>query len=130
VLEAVNARSLTPDALGTAMPAAGFDLVVADLSFIPLTTVLPALVPLLHPRGTLLALVKPQFELQPGDIGKGGLVKRAASYDVVENKLRECCLQLGLNVIDWFESCVAGGDGNREFFVRASPADQPLEPAT
>lgn len=129
VLEGLNARSLTPDALGTAMPAAGFDLVAADLSFIPLTTVLPALVPLLSPRGTLLALVKPQFELQPGDIGKGGLVKRAASYTVVEHKLREACHELGLRVIDWFESSVAGGDGNREFFVRASPADQPLEPA-
>ncbi|WP_295641917.1 TlyA family RNA methyltransferase [uncultured Methylibium sp.] len=120
-IEGVNARSLTREALGAAMPAAGFDLVVADLSFIPLTTVLPALVPLLAANGTLLALVKPQFELQPKDIGKGGLVKHAASYAEVETKLREACAALGLAVIDWFDSPVAGGDGNREFFVRAAP---------
>ncbi len=120
-IEGVNARSLTRDALGAAMPAAGFDLVVADLSFIPLTTVLPALVPLLAASGTLLALVKPQFELQPKDIGKGGLVKHAASYAQVETKLREACTALGLAVVDWFDSPVAGGDGNREFFVRAAP---------
>ncbi len=103
------------------MPAAGFDLVVADLSFIPLTTVLPALAPLLAPGGTLLALVKPQFELQPKDIGKGGLVKSAASYAEVDTKLRAVCSELGLSVIDWFDSPVTGGDGNREFFVRAAP---------
>lgn len=120
-IEGLNARGLTRAALGEAMPAAGFDLVVADLSFIPLTTVLPALRPLLGPGGTLLALVKPQFELQPKDIGKGGLVKSAASYAEVETKLREACAALGLSVVDWFDSPVAGGDGNREFFVRAAP---------
>ena len=119
-IEGVNGRGLTREALGAAMPAAGFDLVVADLSFIPFTTVLPALAPLLAPSGTLLALVKPQFELQPKDIGKGGLVKSAASYDEVETKLREACAALGLAVIDWFDSPVAGGDGNREFFVRTA----------
>ncbi len=129
-IEGLNARGLTRDALGTAMPVAGFDLVVADLSFIPLTTVLPALVPLLAPGGTLLALVKPQFELQPKDIGKGGLVKHASSYAEVEAKLREACRQLGLQLLDWFDSPVAGGDGNREFFVRAAPAARPLEPKT
>ncbi len=120
-IEGVNARALTRDALGAAMPAAGFDVIVADLSFIPLTTVLPALRPLLAASGTLLALVKPQFELQPKDIGKGGLVKHATSYAEVETKLREACAALGLTVIDWFDSPVAGGDGNREFFVRAAP---------
>jgi 23S rRNA (cytidine1920-2'-O)/16S rRNA (cytidine1409-2'-O)-methyltransferase len=120
-IEGLNARGLTRDALGAAMPAAGFDLIVADLSFIPLTTVLPALLPLISPHGTLLALVKPQFELQPKDIGKGGLVKSAASYAEVETKLREACVALGLTVIDWFDSPVAGGDGNREFFVLAAP---------
>ncbi|WP_428420322.1 TlyA family RNA methyltransferase [Methylibium sp.] len=120
-IEGLNARGLTREALGASMPQAGFDVVVADLSFIPLTTVLPALVPLLAAGGTLLALVKPQFELQPKDIGKGGLVKSAASYAEVERKLREACRQLGLAVIDWIDSAVAGGDGNREFFIRAQP---------
>jgi 23S rRNA (cytidine1920-2'-O)/16S rRNA (cytidine1409-2'-O)-methyltransferase len=126
-IEGLNARGLTREALGAAMPAAGFDLIVADLSFIPLTTVLPALVPLLAPAGTLLALVKPQFELQPKDIGKGGLVKSAASYAEVEAKLREACRSLGLTVIDYVASAVTGGDGNREFFIRAAPVGRPLE---
>ena len=128
-IEGMNARSLTSEALSGAMPASGFDLVVADLSFIPLTTVLPALVPLLAPGGQLLALVKPQFELQPADIGKGGLVKRAASYAVVEAKLREACRSLGLVVNDWLDSAIAGGDGNREFFLRAAPGAPPPEPS-
>ncbi len=119
--EGLNARALTRAALGAAMPPTGFDLIVADLSFIALTTVLPALPGLLAPAGTLLALVKPQFELQPEDIGKGGLVKDAASYVKVEHKLRMACGSLGLDVIDWFESAVTGGDGNREFFIRARP---------
>jgi 23S rRNA (cytidine1920-2'-O)/16S rRNA (cytidine1409-2'-O)-methyltransferase len=120
-IEGANARALTREVLGDAMPAAGFDVVVADLSFIPLTTVLPALMPLLAERGTLLALVKPQFELQPKDIGKGGLVKSGASYAEVERKLRGVCTELQLDVLDWFDSAITGGDGNREFFVRAQP---------
>jgi 23S rRNA (cytidine1920-2'-O)/16S rRNA (cytidine1409-2'-O)-methyltransferase len=126
-IEGANARGLTRAALGAAMPAAGFDLVVADLSFIPLTTVLPALVPLMAPSGQLLTLVKPQFELQPADIGKGGLVKHAASYAVVEAKLRDACRSLGLVVTDWLDSAIAGGDGNREFFLRAAPGAPALE---
>lgn len=121
VIEGVNARSLTRKEIGDAMPPDGFDVVVADLSFIPLTTVLPALVPLIAAGGTLLALVKPQFELQPKDIGKGGLVKSDASYAEVEAKLRGVCAEQGLDAIDWMDSVVTGGDGNREFFVRAVP---------
>ena len=128
--EGVNARSITRETLGAAMPADGFDLIVADLSFIPLTTVLPALVPLLATDGQLLALVKPQFELQPQDIGKGGLVKHPASYGEVERKMRAACDQLGLDVLDWMESAVTGGDGNREFFVRAAAEPLPAEPLT
>jgi len=121
--EGLNARELTRAALKGALPARfkGFDLIVGDLSFIPLPLVLPALAKLLAPSGTLLMLVKPQFELQPKDIGKGGLVKHAASYAEVEHKLRGAIAELSLQVIDYFESAIAGGDGNREFFVRAEP---------
>jgi 23S rRNA (cytidine1920-2'-O)/16S rRNA (cytidine1409-2'-O)-methyltransferase len=96
-----------------------FDLIVADLSFISQTLVLPAVVPLLKAGGTLLTLVKPQFELQPGQVGKGGIVKDAAMYVVVEQRLREACAELGLTVTAWFDSPIAGGDGNREFFIAA-----------
>jgi 23S rRNA (cytidine1920-2'-O)/16S rRNA (cytidine1409-2'-O)-methyltransferase len=108
-----------------AVPAASefvpeFDLIVADLSFISQTLVLPAVVPLLKAGGTLLTLVKPQFELQPGQVGKGGIVKEPEFYVVVEQRLREACATLGLTVTAWFDSPIAGGDGNREFFICAT----------
>jgi 23S rRNA (cytidine1920-2'-O)/16S rRNA (cytidine1409-2'-O)-methyltransferase len=96
-----------------------FDLVVGDLSFISQTLVLPALVPFLKDGGTLLMLVKPQFELQPGQVGKGGIVKDAAYYPLIEARLREACAELDLTVTHWFDSPIEGGDGNREFFICA-----------
>ena len=111
--EGINARHLDARDL----PVGRFDLIVADLSFISLALVLPALAPLA--AGELVLLVKPQFELQPGDIGKGGIVKDAAAHRRVEARLRDACAASGLAVVDWFESAVTGGDGNREFFLRA-----------
>jgi 23S rRNA (cytidine1920-2'-O)/16S rRNA (cytidine1409-2'-O)-methyltransferase len=101
-----------------------FDLIVADLSFISQTLVLPAVVPLLKAGGSLLTLVKPQFELQPGQVGKGGIVKDPELYVVVEQRLREACAALGLTVTAWFDSPIAGGDGNREFFICATKPAQ------
>lgn len=114
-LEGVNARHMK----GTDLPHRRYDLVVGDLSFISLTLVLPALAKLV--KGELLMLVKPQFELQPADIGSGGVVKDPASYARVEQRLREACAALKLDVTDWFASPIEGGDGNREFFIRAAP---------
>ena len=122
--EGLNARQLQPQQLGEALPAGGFGFITGDLSFISLTLVLPALAPLLAPRGYLLMLVKPQFELQPADIGKGGLVKDAAAYARVEQRLRDACAGCRLHVQGWLDSPVTGGDGNREFFVWARPARQ------
>ena len=122
VFEGLNARHLDATDLGGAMPRDGFALIVGDLSFISLTLVLPALAPLLSPDGGLLMLVKPQFELQPEDIGKGGLVHDAASYARVEQRLREACRDNGLDVCGYFDSPITGGDGNREFFVWARAA--------
>jgi 23S rRNA (cytidine1920-2'-O)/16S rRNA (cytidine1409-2'-O)-methyltransferase len=113
-IEKLNARELTREQVG-----GPFDLVTGDLSFISLTLVLPALVPLLAPRGHLLMLAKPQFELQPGQVGKGGVVRDPALYRQVEQRLRECCATLALAVTGWYDSPIAGGDGNREFFLHA-----------
>jgi 23S rRNA (cytidine1920-2'-O)/16S rRNA (cytidine1409-2'-O)-methyltransferase len=99
-----------------------FDVLVADLSFISQTLVLPAAVPLLKNGGMLLTLVKPQFELQPGQVGKGGIVKDPEMYPIVEQRLRQACADLGLEVSAWFDSPIAGGDGNREFFICARKA--------
>ena len=118
-LEKVNARTLDAldwPALGV---VGGFDLAVGDLSFISLTLVLPAIARVVRPGGDLLLLVKPQFELQPGQIGKGGVVRDAALYPVVEQRLREACAALALPVLGWFDSPIAGGDGNRELFIHA-----------
>lgn len=120
--EGINARHLQRDDLGAAMPAAGFDLVVGDLSFISLTQVLPALLPLLAEDGRLLMLVKPQFELQPAQIGKGGLVRDPLLHDEVARRLREHAAAIGLRLLAWIDSPITGGDGNREFFMLATPA--------
>ena len=123
-VEGVNARTLAASAWADASPAdAQFDLIVGDLSFISLTLVLPALVPLLATASELLMLVKPQFELQPGQVGKGGIVRDAALFAVVEQRLRTACAELGLRVAAWFDSPITGGDGNREFFIHAVRAN-------
>jgi 23S rRNA (cytidine1920-2'-O)/16S rRNA (cytidine1409-2'-O)-methyltransferase len=116
-IEKLNARELTADHVGS-----DFDLIVGDLSFISMTLVLPALVPRLKPAGDLLMLVKPQFELQPGQVGKHGVVSDPALYAFVEKRVRDCCASLGLKVRGWYDSPITGGDGNREFFMHASPA--------
>ena len=109
-----------------------FDFLTGDLSFISLTLVLPAVVRLLKADGDLLMLVKPQFELQPGQIGKGGIVQEPALFEFVEKRLRDSCAALGLDVLAWLESPIQGGDGNREFFIHARKGhnvtgeDQPL----
>ena len=119
-LEGVNARHLE----AAQLPVARFDLIVGDLSFISLTLVLPALMPLLG-DGHLLLLVKPQFELQPIDIGSGGQVKTQAAYGHAEKRLRKACATNGLEVLDWFDSATPGGEGAREFFLHAVRAGQP-----
>ncbi|MGJ7528395.1 TlyA family RNA methyltransferase [Variovorax sp. GB1P17] len=121
-IEGVNARALSPDDLEEEGESR-FDLIVGDLSFISLTLVLPAVVEFLADDGRLLLLVKPQFELQPGQVGKGGIVRDESMYAVVEKRLRDACEALDLRVLQWFDSPIAGGDGNREFFIHAVRAD-------
>jgi 23S rRNA (cytidine1920-2'-O)/16S rRNA (cytidine1409-2'-O)-methyltransferase len=121
-VERINARELDANDARVPDVALGFDLVVGDLSFISLTLVLPALLPFLKKDGVLLMLVKPQFELQPSDIGKGGLVKDVASYVQVEARLREACAGLNLAVLGYWPSAIAGGDGNQEFWIGARRA--------
>lgn len=116
-IEHVNARELTAPLLREGGAEPPFDLIVGDLSFISQTLVWPALTPLLKPGGHGLVLVKPQFELQPEHIGKGGLVKDPGSYPLVRERIITALQALGLEALDFFDSPIAGGDGNREFFV-------------
>ena len=119
--EGLNARDVSGSIFEADTQTHSFDLVCGDLSFISMTLVMPTLARYLAPTGELLMLVKPQFELQPQQIGKGGLVKDAASFAVVEQRIREACAEHALAVHDYIASPIAGGDGNREFFVRARP---------
>jgi 23S rRNA (cytidine1920-2'-O)/16S rRNA (cytidine1409-2'-O)-methyltransferase len=103
-------------------PAPLFDALVLDVSFISQTLVLPAVLPWLKAGGVALLLVKPQFELQPGQVGKGGLVREPRYYAEVEQRLRLACAAHGLHDVQWLDSPIAGGDGNREFFIAARKA--------
>ena len=116
-LEGINCRALSAADLGKAFPAGGFDLIVGDVSFISLTLILPQLPPLLAAHGDLLLLVKPQFEVGPDNIGKGGIVRDPTLYREVESKLCNFSRNLGLTVKAWLDSPITGGDGNREFFI-------------
>jgi len=117
--EGVNVRSLDPARLGAAYVAPGFDLVVADLSFISLSHALAPAFALARPGARLIALVKPQFELGPGGVDRRGVVRDAGRFDAVQAAVRRAAADAGWSVDDWFESPIRGGDGNREFFLYA-----------
>jgi 23S rRNA (cytidine1920-2'-O)/16S rRNA (cytidine1409-2'-O)-methyltransferase len=116
-LEGINCRALTAADLGDTMPAGGFDLIVGDVSFISMTLVLPQLPALLAADGDLLLLIKPQFEVGPHNIGKGGIVRDQSLYREVEARFLEIARKLGLTAKAWLDSPITGGDGNREFFI-------------
>jgi 23S rRNA (cytidine1920-2'-O)/16S rRNA (cytidine1409-2'-O)-methyltransferase len=96
-----------------------FELLVGDVSFISQTLLVPRFADLLALNADVLMLVKPQFELQSDDLAKGGIVKDASLYEKVEHRIRESYANAGLQVKNYFESPISGGDGNREFFVHA-----------
>jgi 23S rRNA (cytidine1920-2'-O)/16S rRNA (cytidine1409-2'-O)-methyltransferase len=118
-MENVNLRHAPPDLLPEPV-----DVVVADLSFISLTKVLPALAPFLKPGGLVVALVKPQFELTPEKVGKGGVVREEAYRQEAVDKVTAFARQeLGLSPLGVVPSKVKGPKGNQEYlaaFVRAS----------
>jgi 23S rRNA (cytidine1920-2'-O)/16S rRNA (cytidine1409-2'-O)-methyltransferase len=124
--EGVNARDVSGSAFAAQHAEGSFDLITGDLSFISLTLVLPTLARYLAPGGHLLLLVKPQFELQPEQIGKGGIVKDKASFAIVETRIRAACRELSLKTKAYFQCAIAGGGhgnsaGNTEFFIWAQP---------
>ena len=113
VLERTNVRALEPDAVGGAV-----DLTVADLSFISLVTVAPALARCTRPDGDLVLLVKPQFEAGRARIGKGGIVRDPEVHRAVLREVRDGLRAAGLFVTDVMASPLRGADGNVEFLVR------------
>jgi 23S rRNA (cytidine1920-2'-O)/16S rRNA (cytidine1409-2'-O)-methyltransferase len=115
VLERTNARGLTP-----AMLPETPDAVVIDVSFISLTLVLPPVVALVAPQATLVVLVKPQFEVGKGEVGKGGVVRDPAQRAAAVARVRAAAEGLGLVVRGEAESVLPGPKGNREIFLWCS----------
>ncbi len=112
LLERVNARALTADMLPYAP-----DLAVVDVSFISLIKVLPAVVGVLAPRHDVLALVKPQFEVGRGNVGKGGVVRDPALRRQALAAVGRAALQLNESVLGFFSSGLPGPKGNLESFL-------------
>ena len=114
VLERTNARYLTFDRIGTLA-----ELVTVDVSFISATLILPALVPLLASPADLIVLVKPQFEVGKGQVGKGGIVRDPAQHQEAVAKVSRKLLELGFSGLASMESPLLGAEGNHEFFLHA-----------
>ena len=114
VLEKTNARFLRFDLIGMLV-----ELVTVDVSFISAALVLPALLPLLASRAELLVLVKPQFEVGKGKVGKGGIVRDPALHQEAVAKVSRKLLELGFSQLSSAESSPPGAAGNREFFLHA-----------
>jgi 23S rRNA (cytidine1920-2'-O)/16S rRNA (cytidine1409-2'-O)-methyltransferase len=112
VREGVNARYLTPEDFETP-----FDIIVMDVSFISATKVMPAIVPLLGKTGRLIVLIKPQFEVGRGEVGKGGIVRDAGKHARVVEEVNHAATELGLHVSGFIESPIHGADGNVEFLA-------------
>ena len=120
VLDRCNARSLTPEAIGGTV-----DLVVADLSFISLRLVLPALAACTREAGDLVVLVKPQFEVGRGLVGRGGVVRAPGLRAKAIVGVAATAAELGLGVRDLRASSLPGPAGNVEYLLwlnRDAPA--------
>lgn len=110
--EKVNARLLSESDIPEPISFA-----VADVSFISLTLVLPAVVPLLRPRSPVVLLVKPQFESERGEVGKGGVVRDASVRERAVARVVEAARRLGLEPLGVRESPIRGAEGNVELLA-------------
>lgn len=112
--ERVNARYLEAGEIGEPV-----DLIVCDVSFISATLILPAVVPLLLPKGRLIVLVKPQFEVGKEHVGKGGIVTDPALHRAACERVQGAVRELGFSS-EMMESPIQGMEGNREFLLYAT----------
>lgn len=124
-MERTNVRYTTPADTGGSFP-----LIVADLSFISLCTVAPALAALAEPGADLILLVKPQFEAGREEVGKGGVVRDQEVRRRAVEKVIACLDHAGIGAVAAVPSVIEGADGNREVFLWARsgvPARPDLE---
>ncbi len=112
VLENTNARNLSPGEFPEK-----FDLAVMDVSFISVKKIIPAIVPLLEPTGKMVVLIKPQFEVGRGEVGKGGIVREAEKHERVVTEINDFASGLGMTVVGVIDSPIIGAEGNKEFLA-------------
>jgi len=112
VLEKLNARFLSRAHIPELV-----DLCVIDVSFISLTLILPNAFGLITPSGVILALIKPQFELERADIGRGGIVRDVELHQKAQDKIVQFVTRLGHTLTGIVPSAITGADGNQEFFA-------------
>ncbi|MFT3746032.1 MAG: TlyA family RNA methyltransferase [Pyrinomonadaceae bacterium] len=110
VREKTNARELTPGDFENE-----FDLAVMDVSFISVKKIIPAIVPLLTESGRLIVLIKPQFEVGRGEVGKGGIVREPEKHERVVSDINDFAASTGLTVEGVIDSPILGAEGNKEF---------------
>jgi 23S rRNA (cytidine1920-2'-O)/16S rRNA (cytidine1409-2'-O)-methyltransferase len=111
-MEKLNARFLSREHIPEDV-----DLCVVDVSFISLTLILPRAFELITPDGVILALIKPQFELQRKDVGRGGIVRETALHEKAQQKIVNFVQEAGYRVVGLVPSTITGTDGNQEFFI-------------
>ena len=112
VLEKVNARFLSREHVPEDV-----DLSVIDVSFISLTLILPRAFELVTPDGVILGLIKPQFELERKDVGRGGIVREPALHEKAQQKIVKFVEEAKFQVVGVVPSGITGADGNQEFFI-------------
>lgn len=112
VRENTNARYLEPKDF-----THPFDLIVMDVSFISVTKILPALVPLLKDAGIIIVLIKPQFEVGKIEVGAGGIVREEAKHKRVVAEINSFAETYGLKNTSVIDSPILGAEGNKEFLA-------------
>lgn len=112
VREKVNARNLKPVDF-----TEKFDLIVMDVSFISVKKILPALIDLINNSGKIIVLIKPQFEVGKGEVGKGGIVRDEEKHKQVIKTVNNFSEQIGLKNIGLIDSPILGAEGNKEFLA-------------
>ena len=112
VMEKVNARFLSREHIPHPV-----DLCLIDVSFISLTLILPRAFELIAPEGMILALIKPQFELQRKDVGRGGIVREPTLHEKAQQKIVKFVEEANYHVVGLVPSTITGTDGNQEFFI-------------
>jgi len=100
------------------------DLILIDTSFISVEKFLPHLLEFLKRKGTILSLIKPQFEVGKGEVGKGGVVRDKTLHEKVIARISAFSQRLGLKILGVTESVLVGPKGNREFFIYLKKEDE------